>query len=136
MRCSCSGPKRAWVVHGADGIDELSTTGYTKVSECRDGMVNTFYVHPADFGLPKARPSDLKGGTAAENATIVRSMLAGQDGPARDVVLLNAGAALFVAGRAASVREGIGRAAQAIDSGAAQATLEAMARSSHAGVGV
>ena len=129
------GSTRAWVVHGADGIDEISTTGYTKVSECRDGAVNTFYVHPADFGLPKARRPICRGGDAAENAAIVRAMLDGSGGPARDVVLLNAGAALFVAGRAASVRDGIGRAAQAIDSGAAQATLEAMARSSHAEVG-
>jgi anthranilate phosphoribosyltransferase len=130
------GSARAWVVHGADGIDELSTTGYTKVSECRDGMVNTFYVHPTDFGLSKARPSELKGGTAADNAAIVRSVLEGTGGPARDVVLLNAGAALFVAGRELSVRDGIARAAQAIDSGAARATLDAMVRGSHAEVGV
>ena len=130
------GSERAWVVHGADGIDELSTTGHTKVSECRDGTVNTFYVHPADFGIAKAKPADLKGGTAAENAAIVRSVLDGRGGPARDVVLLNAGAALFVAGRADSVRDGIARAAQAIDDGAARATLDAMARGSHAEVGV
>src|ERR671918_521668 len=66
------GSTRAWVVHGADGIDEISTTGYTKVSECRDGAVHTFYVHPADFGFRKAAPEDLKGGDAAENAAIVR----------------------------------------------------------------
>jgi anthranilate phosphoribosyltransferase len=130
------GSERAWVVHGADGIDELSTTGYTKVSECRDGMVNTFYVHPADFGLAKASPSDLKGGDAPTNAAIVRAVLEGQAGAPRDIVLLNAGAALFVAGRAATVRDGIGRAAHAIDSGAARATLAAMARGSRAEVGV
>jgi anthranilate phosphoribosyltransferase len=62
------GSERAWVVHGADGIDELTTTGYTKVSECRDGAVNTFYVHPADVGLPKAAAGALRGGDAAENA--------------------------------------------------------------------
>ena len=66
------GSTRAWVVHGADGIDEISTTGYTKVSECRGGAVNTFYVHPADFGLAKSSPAELKGGDAAENAAIVR----------------------------------------------------------------
>src|SRR6478735_1533141 len=66
------GSKRAWVVHGADGIDEVSTTGYTKVSECRDGAVNTFYVHPSDFGIAKAAPDALKGGNAATNAGIVR----------------------------------------------------------------
>jgi anthranilate phosphoribosyltransferase len=128
------GSTRAWVVHGADGLDEISTTGYTKVSECRDGAVHTFYVHPSDFGLNKAAPPALKGGTAATNAEIIRAVLAGKAGPARDVVLLNAGAALFVAGQAGSVREGIQQAAAAIDRGAAHATLEAMVRASHAEV--
>jgi len=126
------GSDRAWVVHGADGIDEISTTGYTKVSECRDGAVHTFYVHPADFGVPKASPADLQGGDAARNAEIVGEVLAGKAGPARDVVLLNAGAALFVAGAASTVRDGIGRAAKAIDQGAARATLDHMVRSSQA----
>ncbi len=80
----------------------------------------TFYVHPADFGLPKAAPEALKGGDAATNAEIVRGVLAGRPAPARDVVLLNAGAGLFVAGGADTVREGIARAAAAIDSGAAR----------------
>lgn len=120
---SLLGSERAWVVHGADGLDELSTTGYTKVSECRGGSVQTFYVHPADFGLPKATPELLKGGDAATNAEIVRQVLAGTPGPARDVVLLNAGAALFIAGTAATVRDGIAKAAAAIDSGAAAAVL-------------
>lgn len=124
------GSTRAWVVHGADGIDEISTTGYTKVSECRDGAVHTFYVHPADFGIEKANPAELKGGDAAINASIVRRVLDGERGAPRDVVLLNAGAALFVAGRAISVPAGITRAAQAVDSGAARTTLERMARSS------
>jgi anthranilate phosphoribosyltransferase len=128
------GSARAWVVHGADGIDELSTTGYTKVSECRNGTVNTFYVHPADFGLPKATPAELKGGDAVENAAIVTSVLDGRKGAPRDVVLLNAGAALFIAGRVESVRAGIARAAQAIDDGAAKATLDAMVRASRAEV--
>jgi anthranilate phosphoribosyltransferase len=128
------GSARAWVVHGADGLDEISTTGYTKVSECRDGAVHTFYVHPADFGLTKAAPAALKGGNAATNAAIIRSVLAGSAGPARDVVLLNAGAALFVAGRAESVRDGIRQAATAIDAGAASATLAQMAQMSHAEV--
>jgi anthranilate phosphoribosyltransferase len=132
------GSERAWVVHGADGIDELSTTGYTKVSECRNGSVQTFYVHPADFGLAKAATEDLKGGDATENAAIIRGVLAAEAGARRDVVLLNAGAALFVAGRAESVKDGIRQAAAAIDSGAARATLEAMVRGSHAvgGIGV
>jgi anthranilate phosphoribosyltransferase len=118
------GSERAWVVHGADGLDEISTTGYTKVSECRAGSVNTFYLHPTDVGLPKAAPAALAGGNAAENATIVTAVLDGTRGPARDVVLLNAGAALFVAGVAPSVRDGIARAAHAIDGGEARRTLE------------
>jgi anthranilate phosphoribosyltransferase len=126
------GSDRAWVVHGADGIDEISTTGYTKVSECRDGAVHTFYVHPADFGVPKASPADLQGGDAARNAAIVGEVLAGKPGAARDVVLLNAGAALFVAGAASSVRDGIDRAANAIDRGFARQTLDRMVRSSQA----
>lgn len=124
------GSTRAWVVHGADGIDEISTTGYTKVSECRDGAVHTFYVHPADFGLRKAAPDDLQGGDAAENAAIIRHIFDGARSAPRDVVLLNAGAALFVAGRADSIPAGIRLAAEAIDSGAARTTLDRMVRGS------
>ena len=118
------GSERAWVVHGADGIDEISTAGYTKVSECRQGMVNTFYLHPADVGLPKASLSALKGGDAQENARIIRRILDGERGAPRDVVLLNAGAGLLIAGRASSVQDGIARAARAIDSGEAAKTLD------------
>ncbi|HEX8031253.1 MAG TPA: anthranilate phosphoribosyltransferase [Vicinamibacterales bacterium] len=120
---SLLGSERAWVVHGADGLDELSTTGYTKVSECRGDSVKTFYVHPSDYGLTKASPESLKGGNAATNAAIVTSVLAGEAGPARDVVLLNAGAALFVAGECDTVKAGIATAAAAIDSGAANDVL-------------
>jgi len=120
------GSTRAWVVHGADGIDEISTTGYTKVSEARDGAVNTFYIHPADFGVVKGTPEQLKGGDASVNAEIVRSVLSGTRGAARDVVLLNAAAGLFVAGATDSIRAGLARAAEAIDSGAARSTLDQM----------
>jgi anthranilate phosphoribosyltransferase len=130
------GSTRAWVVHGADGIDEISTTGYTKVSECRDGAVHTFYVHPADFGFAKAAAGDLNGGDAVVNAAIVRRVLDGERGAARDVVLLNAGAAVFVAGRADSVSAGVALAAQAIDSGAARSTLDRMVRGSQQAAGV
>jgi anthranilate phosphoribosyltransferase len=126
------GSKRAWVVHGADGIDEISTTGYTKVSEVRAGAVNTFYIHSADCGLEKTTPEALKGGDAQENAAIVREVLAGTRGPRRDVVLLNAGVALLVAGRVDTIKEGIAVAAAAIDSGAAGQRLETMAESSRA----
>ena len=125
------GSEHSWVVHGADGLDEISTTGYTKVSECRaDGTVRTFFVHPTEFGLPKASIDDLRGGDAAENAAIIRRVLDGERGPARDVVVLNAGAALFVAGRARSVGDGVAAAGRAIDDGAARITLEAMVASS------
>jgi anthranilate phosphoribosyltransferase len=126
------GSKRAWVVHGADGIDEISTTGYTKVSECRFGAVNTFYVHPSDFGLAKSAPGELTGGDAAHNAAIVREVLAGVRGPRRDVVLLNAGVGLFIEGRVNSVIEGIRAAAAAVDAGSAAHRLKLMADSSHA----
>jgi anthranilate phosphoribosyltransferase len=118
------GSDRAWVVHGADGIDEISTAGYTKISECRRGTVNTFYLHPADVGLPKASLSALLGGDAQDNARIIRRILDGERGAPRDVVLLNAGAGLLIAGQAPSVQEGIARAATAIDSGAAAKTLD------------
>lgn len=130
---SMLGSTRAWVVHGADGLDELSTTGYTKVSECRAGAVNTFYVHPAEVGLPKAPLAALAGGDAATNAAIARRVLDGEDGAARDIVLFNAGAALFVAGRAPHLPDGLRMAAEAIDSGAAQRTLDALVRISSAG---
>ena len=126
------GSTRAWVVHGADGIDEISNTGYTKVSECLDGAVKTFYVHPADAGIAKASPDALKGGSAAENAAIVAGVIDGASGPARDVVLLNAGAALFIAGAARSLREGAGMAGDAIDRGAARLTLDRLIAVSHA----
>jgi anthranilate phosphoribosyltransferase len=129
------GAERAWVVHGADGLDEISTTGYTKVSECREGAVNTFYLHPSDAGLPKAVPEALRGGDAAENAAIARDVLAGTPGPPRDIVLLNAGASLFIAGTAANIQEGIARAARAIDDGSAAAALERLVAISHTDVG-
>jgi anthranilate phosphoribosyltransferase len=117
------GSERAWVVHGASGLDELSTTGHTKVSEWRDGAVKTFYVHPADVGLPTASLGDLQGGSAADNAAMIERLLDGESGARRDIVLLNAGAALLVSGRADSLRAGMARAAEAIDSGRALAAL-------------
>jgi anthranilate phosphoribosyltransferase len=118
------GSERAWVVHGADGLDEISIAGYTKISECRDGAVNTFYLHPSDVGMPKATAASIRGGDARENARIIESILDGGRGAARDVVLLNAGAALFVADAAGSVEEGILQASRAIDTGGARQTLD------------
>jgi anthranilate phosphoribosyltransferase len=120
------GSTRAWVVHGADGLDEISTSGHTKVSECRNGAVHTFHIHPGEFGLAKASARDLAGGDAAENAAIVRRILDGETGPRRDVVLMNVGAALLVADRVRTMRDGLAAAARAIDSGAARATLQRM----------
>jgi anthranilate phosphoribosyltransferase len=126
------GARRAWVVHGADGIDEISTRGYTKVSECREGFVRTFYLHPADVGLPKASAADLAGGDATLNAEIARRVLGGERGPCRDVVLFNAAAALLIAGRCRSLGEGLEAARASVDDGRAAAALDRLARESQA----
>jgi len=117
------GARRAWVVHGAGSLDEISTVGHTKVSELRGGTVNTFYVHPVDAGLQTSDRSALAGGTAAENAAMVERLLDGEKGPRRDVVLLNTAAALLIADRVTDLREGMTRAAESIDSGRAKAVL-------------
>jgi len=128
---SLLGSERAWVVHGADGLDEISTTGYTKVSECRGGAVNTFYVHPADFGMAKASPAQLRGGDASANADIARAILAGKKGAPRDIVLLNAAASLLIAEQAPTIAEGVQQAAAALDSGRAARVLETLVRVSN-----
>lgn len=115
---------RAKLFRGADGLDELTTTGPSTVFEVRDGVVTEESIDPQALGLPPALPEDLRGGDAAASAAIARSVLAGEAGPRRDVVVLNAAAALEVAGRAATMAEGIDLAAASIDSGAAAATLE------------
>ena len=126
------GAELAWVVHGPDGLDEISTTGYTKISECRDGSVNTFYLHPSDVRIPKASPETLRGGGADDNARIARDVLAGEAGAPRDIVLLNAGAALFIAGAVSSISDGLVRAADALDSGRAADVLATLVRVSNA----
>jgi anthranilate phosphoribosyltransferase len=120
------GSTRAWVVHGANGLDELSTTGFTKVSEYREGAVKTFYVHPSEAGLPVAVVADLAGGSASENASMLDRLLSGEPGPKRDVVLFNTAAALLIAERVPSLREGVAAAAEAIANGRAAAVLAAM----------
>jgi anthranilate phosphoribosyltransferase len=120
------GAERAWVVHGAGGLDELSTFGHTKVSELKDGAVKTFYVHPADAGLPVVSVSDLAGGSAEDNAALIVRLLDGEHGPRRDVVLFNAGAGLLVAGRASSLLEGVAMASDSIASGRARQSLQRM----------
>lgn len=119
------GSVHAWVVHGAGGLDELSTTGPSKVAELHEGNITVFEVAPEDAGLPRARIADLKGGDASVNAAAIRELLAGAKGAFRDIVLMNAAAALVVGGKAGSLEDGVERAARAIDTGAAG---EALAR--------
>ena len=118
------GSERAWVVHGADGLDELTTTDVSYVAELADGRVRSFEVTPEDAGLSRAAPEDLKGGDPGTNAAAMRAMLDGEPGPFRDVVLYNAAAALIVAGRAGTLKDGVALAAAAIDGGKARAALE------------
>jgi len=118
------GTVRAFVVHGADGLDEISNTGENRISEVREGAVSTFTVRPEDFGVPRAAIGDLRGGDREQNAQIIRDILAGEAGPRRDIVLVNAAAALLVGGKARDLKEGMGLAARAIDSSAARERLE------------
>ena len=118
------GAVKAWVVHGSDGLDELTTTGPSYVAALEDGKVTTFEVEPGQAGLPTACPEDLKGGDAAFNAEAMTAMLGGAPGPYRDVVIYTAAAALIVAGKAADLADGAKQAAAAIDNGAARAVLD------------
>jgi anthranilate phosphoribosyltransferase len=118
------GSVHAWVVHGSDGLDEITTTGPTRVTELKDGKVHTFEVRPSDAGLPPATLEDLKGGDATINAAAIRELLGGEQGAFRDIVVLNAGAALLVGGKVATLREGAERAARAIDDGSAARALD------------
>jgi anthranilate phosphoribosyltransferase len=120
------GALHLFVVHGEDGLDELTTTGPSRVAEVRDGRVAESIIQPRDAGLPQAAPGDLVGGGPEENAAILRAVLAGAAGPPRDIVLLNAAAAIVAGGRAADLREGVALAARAIDSGAARQKLAAL----------
>ena len=124
---------RAKLFRGEDGLDELTTTGISTVFDVREGSVREVHIDPADLGLARATHADLAGGNAEHSAEIARSILGGEHGPRRDVVLLNAGAALEVAGRAKDIAEGIAMAARAIDSGAATATLKAWVTASRNG---
>lgn len=120
------GCRTAFVVHGPDGLDELSPTGLNRVTQLRNGQVHTFTLDPLELGLPRATLADLKGGDAEENAEILRAVLGGETGPRRDAVLLNAAYALVAAETATDAGEGLSLAAQSIDSGAAQAKLAAL----------
>ncbi|WCL52956.1 anthranilate phosphoribosyltransferase [Gimibacter soli] len=117
------GSEHVWVVHGADGLDELTTTAETHVVEMKDGVTHRFTVTPEEVGLKRASIADLKGGDASVNAEAIRSLLAGQKSAYRDIVLLNTGAALTVGGRTATLQEGVDLARETIDSRKAAHTL-------------
>jgi anthranilate phosphoribosyltransferase len=130
---SMLGLHRALVVHGLDGLDEITITGPTRVAEARGGSVRSYEVEPEEFGLARATLQEIAGGDATENAAIIRAVLRGEKSPRRDVVLLNAAAALVAAGRADRIADAVPLAAQSIDSGAAAGKLEALARFTSAG---
>ena len=122
------GVSRAFVVHGSDGLDEITTTGSTRLAEVRDGEVNEREVGPEEFSLPRASSQDLTGGDRDENAAILKAILSGDSGPKRDIVVANAAAALAAAGRAAGFVEGARLASESIDSGKAREKLEELIR--------
>jgi len=125
------GSQRVWLVHGGDGLDEITTTTSTEVVELKDGQIRAFTIQPEDAGLTRAAPADLKGGDPAHNAEALRAVLAGARNAYRDIAVINAAAALVVAGRAADLREGAALAARALDEGAAAATLAKLVQSSN-----
>ncbi|WP_310620193.1 anthranilate phosphoribosyltransferase [Flexibacterium corallicola] len=118
------GTKSAWVVHGSDGLDEITTTGSTRVAQIKDGAITEFEVHPRDAGLSMSSLAELKGGDPAYNAAALLDVLNGANNPYRDIVLFNAAAALIVAERVSNLKEGVELAAQSIDSGSALAHLQ------------
>ena len=120
------GSRRAYVVHGLDGLDEVSPSAESQVSEVKGGQVHTYRVSPEEFGLKRARLSDLQGGNAAENAQIITRILGGEAGPKRDVVVMNASLAIAAGGKANNFREGVKLAAHSIDSGAAMEKLNGL----------
>jgi len=120
------GTVRAFVVHGADNLDEISNTGESRVSEVREGAVRTYVVRPEDFGMARASIKDLAGGDREQNAEIIRAVLGGEPGPRRDIVLMNAAAALVAGARARDLKDGVAVAAQSIDSGGARGKLDAL----------
>jgi anthranilate phosphoribosyltransferase len=128
------GTERAWVVHGSDGLDELTTTGISHVAVLDAGEVSTFKISPRNAGLPEATLEDLTGGDAVDNAAHIRAVLGGLKGAFRDIVLLNASAALLVAGKAQSLRDGVALASESIDSGKAKGVLDSLVELSRARV--
>lgn len=127
------GSETAWVVHGSDGLDELTTTGPSYVAELHEGKVTSFEVTPEHAGLPYASDADLKGGDPATNAQALNALLEGQSGPYRDIVLYNSSAALFLAGKAKDLKDGVRLAAAAIDGGKARKTLQQLIATTNSG---
>jgi anthranilate phosphoribosyltransferase len=126
------GSERVWITCGSDGLDEITTTGPTKVVELKGGAIHGFEVTPEEAGLSRAEPAALKGGDPVYNAQAIRQALSGAPGPYRDIALINAGAALVVAGRATSLKDGVAQGAAAIDSGAARNALDRLIAVSNA----
>ncbi len=127
------GSERVFVVYGEDGLDEISTTGPTQVTELKESEVRTYSVHPEDFGLPVSSMEDLKGGDAAANAALLKEVLGGQEGPKRDIVLLNSAAVIVAAGKADDLKEGLELATDSIDSGRAMEKLDQLIEVSQSG---
>jgi anthranilate phosphoribosyltransferase len=127
------GAEAVWVVHGSDGLDEITLTGPTFVAALQDGEIRTFEVTPEEAGLSRAGAEALKGGDAEANAAALRAVLDGAPGAFRDVALLNAAAALIVGGKARDLRDGVAQGAQSLDSGAALGKLTQLIAVSHAG---
>jgi anthranilate phosphoribosyltransferase len=125
------GSRKVWVVHGSNGLCDLTVTGPTKVTELDGGVIRTFEVSPQQYGLSPGRLEDLRVASVAQSAEVVRAILAGDPGPCRNHALLNAGAAILVSGRVASLHDGVALAASTLDSGAAVATLESLIECSH-----
>ncbi|MCR4430355.1 MAG: anthranilate phosphoribosyltransferase [Tepidanaerobacteraceae bacterium] len=128
------GAKRAMVVHGRDGLDEITTTRETIVSEVKDGVIRNYILNPRDFGIPPSKPEEIAGGDSSYNARIILDVLQGKKGPQRDVVVLNSAAALYVGEVAEDMREGVHMAQNLIDSGAAYEKLKEFIRESGAAV--
>ncbi len=120
------GSTRAWVAHGSDGLDEITTTGPSRVASLENGAVTTFEIHPEEAGITLAKPEDIRGGMPEENAKALAAVLDGGKGPYRDIVLLNSAAALIVGGKVTSLQDGVALAAEVIDSGKARQKLDAL----------
>jgi anthranilate phosphoribosyltransferase len=126
------GTEHAWLVHGSDGLDEITITGPTRVVELKHGALRGFDISPEEFGIKRASLAELKGGDPAANALALRDLFGGKKGPYRDIVLLNAAAALVVGGKAGDIKGGLALATKAVDSGGARDKLEALVRLTNA----